>query len=259
MKIFYLSHRLFVQILRQKLNLALTLFTTPFVILIFWFSVEGTGAEIGSIGFTDFVPGILVLSIIMMIFSTSMIITEELESGGIFRLRMAGFTTVDVLLGLSIPSFVLGCLGLFLSMLVSYFLGMEFYGIGQSLPVLAIGLISHITVGIFIGSIARNRMSSFLFASLAMFILLILSGVFFPKPRIEIVLYLDIPIDILNILPSYTIRSVFQSLSGQAIPPNNNFFLSEIFILLVISGFYLLMGTLFFTRTERKILEGFSL
>jgi len=74
------------------------------------------------------VPGILILSIIMLMFSATVAIVTEVEQKTIIRLKLSKITTFEFLSGVSIVQIVVGLFSVLLTGIVAYWLGFDFRG-----------------------------------------------------------------------------------------------------------------------------------
>lgn len=264
MKSLQISHRCFLQILRDPSNLLLSLGTTPFVLILYKFTslrIE-SNSPLNQVGnnqlsfpnFQEFVPGILILSLILSIFPFSMAITEEMESKTVVLLRLAGHSTKSILFGLFIPFFLLGLFGFSLSLLCSWLLGFDFNPSGDLLLTVTIGVFSLMSVGVTIGSFAKNKLQSFYISSLVMFSMVVFSGVVFPKPNLELLTITDFNLNTFHFLPSTSISENF----SETLRSQKNFNITvkgNLMILLLLGIFYSLIGYLLFRRTENQILR----
>jgi len=102
------------------------------------------GASAGRSEFDLYVPGILIVSVVMLVFIVSMTITHEVEAGTIRRLQMTAMKTSDLLIGLSLPTVLLGIISLLFTLLIAIALG--FQSQGSIFLVLLIGGITAIAV-----------------------------------------------------------------------------------------------------------------
>ncbi|MDF3818529.1 ABC transporter permease [Leptospira sp. 96542] len=134
--------------------------------------------------FTIFVPGFIVFSIIMIIFSTSMMITSEIESGIFIRYKLSNTPILSFLMGISILQILNGILSVTISLTVAYILGFDSHGkIFEICFFCFLGILANISIGLLLSSFTKTTYQSFLFSSFIMFLLLIVSGIIFPKPK----------------------------------------------------------------------------
>jgi len=154
-------------------------------------AVEVTTRAVGRSGeataFDAYVPGLLVFSIIMLVFSSSMAVTREVESGVLERLRLTAMTSLDYLVGMSGVQVVLGTSSVMLTFGVATVLGFESQGpLGVAMALAVLGSVSCVGAGMLVASVTRTVPRAFLVSSGFMFLLVLLSGVIFPIPRVPL-------------------------------------------------------------------------
>lgn len=213
----------------------------------FPFEVIMEGEEENKSSFSKFVPGFLVFSMIMMIFSTSMNLSFEIESGILFRYTMSQIPIFVYLLGSGFVQLFFGIISIGLSILVSLGLGFEIEtNISMFLGFCFFGLCLHIFLGIFLSGFMKSTQQAFLGSSFFMFLLLIFSGIVFPKPGL-IQLWGDTKVDIFSYLPTSLVKQGIE----QILKEDFSFlkFLSEFISLLV----YIFLSMVFSYYVYRNI------
>ncbi|MFO0724117.1 MAG: ABC transporter permease [Myxococcota bacterium] len=204
---------------RDPLGLALTLMTAPaFALLygLFFAGDSGTGPG-GQRPFDAFVPGLLVFAVIMVVYSASMAVAKEVESGALQRLRLTPLTALDYLGGVSLFQLSLGALSVGLTLLAAMLMG--FQSRGAALTALALGALasaSSVGIGMVVASLSRTTSRAFLIASVAMFLLLLFSGVVFPRPSARLFEVVGHPVSLFDALPTTHLHAAFSALFGEA-------------------------------------------
>ncbi|WCL50904.1 ABC transporter permease [Leptospira sp. GIMC2001] len=172
----------------DKMNLALTLLTTPFFILFYWliFTSESSDANtVNNSSFENFIPGLLVFSMIMIVFSSAIAITSEKVNGTLLRIQMTGISESQIAFGFGLVQFSIAWIAFLLSLLVAYMVGFDKIWQDNSFLIFAsLNMICMIAIGIILGAISNSINRAFLIASMVMFLLLLFSGIVFPKPNI---------------------------------------------------------------------------
>ena len=102
------------------------------------------GASAGRSEFDLYIPGILIISVVMLVFIISMTITYEVETGTIRRLQMTAMKTSDLLIGLSLPTILLGIISLLITLAVAF--GLGFHSEGSIMLALLIAAITAVSV-----------------------------------------------------------------------------------------------------------------
>lgn len=153
--------------------------------------------------FELYVPGLLVFTVIMLIFSASMSVVREVEAGTLARLRLAPVSTVELMTGMSAAQFVLGGVAVALTLGAAFALGFRSQG-STALALLIAGVASLASVGIgmVVASVSRTMTRAFLISSVAMFLLVLFSGVIFPRPRVPLLHVGGVVVDLFDVLPT---------------------------------------------------------
>ncbi len=160
------------------------------------------GASAARSEFDLYVPGILIVSVVMLVFIVSMTITYEVEAGTIRRLQMTAMKTSDLLIGLSLPTVLLGMVSLLITLLIAIALG--FHNQGSVLLVLLIGGITAIAVvgvGLIVAAFSKSVSQAFIIANFPLIFFMFFSGGVYPIPRILIGQVAGIKISIYDIIP----------------------------------------------------------
>lgn len=160
------------------------------------------GASAGRSEFDMYIPGILIVSVVMLVFIISMTITYEVEAGTIRRLQMTAMKTSDLLIGLSLPTVLLGIISMLFTLLVAIALG--FNSQGSILLVLLIGGITAVAVvgvGLIVAAFSKSVSQAFIIANFPLIFFMFFSGGVYPIPRILIGQVAGINISIYDIIP----------------------------------------------------------
>ena len=160
------------------------------------------GASAARSEFDLYIPGILIVSVVMLVFIVSMTITYEVEAGTIRRLQMTAMKTSDLLIGLSLPTVLLGIISLLFTLLIAIALG--FQSQGSIFLVLMIGGITAIAVvgiGLIVAAFSKIVSQAFIIANFPLIFFMFFSGGVYPIPRILIGQIAGINISIYDIIP----------------------------------------------------------
>jgi len=202
-------------------------------------------------GFELYVPGLLVFAVIMIIFSSSVPMAREVETGTMVRLRMSMMNTLDLMIGMSLVQFILGVLSIGLTFLTARFLGFESAGsTGLALLISSAACFSSIGIGMMVVSLSGNMTQTILISSVAMFLLVLFSGVIFPVPESVLFSFYGFDIGPLDLLPTVHMRSGLDKVLNLGASWGEVKF--EIIMLLVISILYFTAGLIFFNNFKIK-------
>lgn len=158
--------------------------------------------------YDSFVPGLLTFAIIMLVFSVSGAVSREIESGAFIHLRMSSLTPVQMISGLSIVHFCAGIACVFVTLLTIKLTGFSFEGSFYGILILcSLTIISAISIGIIIASLARSRHKTLLASCIIMFLFVLFSGIMFPVPDIEVLRLGQNTVSLFDLLPTIHLHS----------------------------------------------------
>jgi len=145
------------------------------------------GASGGRSEFDLYVPGMLIISVVMLVFIVSMTITYEVEAGTLRRLQLTRMTAFDLLTGISLSTILLGIIAVLLTFLVAMALGFESQGpIWAAMLIGAITAIAVVGVGLIVAAFSKTVSQAFIIANFPLIFFMFFSGAVYPLPRIRI-------------------------------------------------------------------------
>ncbi|MCK4942796.1 MAG: ABC transporter permease [Candidatus Aminicenantes bacterium] len=197
--------------------------------------------------FDLYVPGLLVLAVMMLMFTAAASLIKEKDKETLVRLRMSRMTTFEWLLAVSFTQIIIGLLALALAFLSALAVGYETDG--SLLAMMVVGLLSCLSVmaiGIIVAAFLRTVFDLMTIGCFPFFILMFFSGGMFPLPRLHLFSLFGQTINVNDILPTtHTISALNQILNYGASLGDVFFELAAILILTVI---YFSLGAWIFTR-----------
>ena len=144
------------------------------------------GASRGRSEFDLYVPGMLIISVVMLVFIVSMTITYEVEAGTLGRLQLTRMTAFDLLSGISLSTILLGIIAVLLTFLVAMAVGFESQGpIWAAMLIGAITAIAVVGVGLIVAAFSETVSQAFIIANFPLIFFMFLSGAVYPLPRIR--------------------------------------------------------------------------
>ncbi|MEM1348001.1 MAG: ABC transporter permease [Myxococcota bacterium] len=217
--------------------------------------ISARGRSATRSAFEAYVPALLVFAVIMLVFSSSMDVAREVESGMLERLRLTRAGPHHVLLGAAGVHALLGALSAGLTMGVALTLGFESAGsIALALGITWIAGFSCIGYGVVVAALAHDVQRAFLLSSFVMFLLLLFSGAVFPMPEVSGVQVLGVEVDPLDALPTtHAVRALDAVLT---LGEGAREVYMEITALVVLSAMTFTAGAAVFTRRHRTYLTG---
>jgi len=144
------------------------------------------GASGGRSEFDLYVPGILIISVVMLVFIVSMTITYEVEAGTLLRLRLTRMTAFDLLTGISLSTILLGIIAILLTFLVAMALGFESQGpVWAAMLIGAITAIAVVGAGLIVAAFSKTVSQAFIIANFPLLFFMFFSGAVYPLPSIR--------------------------------------------------------------------------
>jgi len=197
--------------------------------------------------FDYMVPGLIVLSIIMILFTAAASIIKEIDRGTIIRLRLSKLSTFEFLSGISMVQVIITVLAMALTLVSALALGYKpagsmvdvlFIGVLASLSVMAISLI----VSSFLGTI----FDLMTIGCFPFFILMFFSGGMFPLPQISLFTMGGHVFNITDILPTSHVVSALNKIMNFDLRLTDVSF--EILAILILTVIYFAVGVWLFQR-----------
>jgi ABC-2 type transport system permease protein len=197
------------------------------------------------------VPGLLVLSIIMLMLSASSAIVVEAEKKTLTRLKISKVTALEFLSGVSIIQILLGVLGVVLTLAVALGFGFRFEG--SLLLVLLIAVLTSISIiafSVIIAAFSKSVTQVLIAGNFPLFLFMFFSGAMFPLNVNEWFSIGDYGISIISFLsPAHAVSALNKILIMQQ---GFTGIITEIIILILLSALYFLIGVWFFRRRHMK-------
>lgn len=204
---------------------------------------------------TDFdlyVPGIVILALLNVMFTAGASFIKEIEKGTLQRLMMSRLTTAELIGSIGIVQIALCVISMVLTLASASLCGFEFHGSFAAL--LLVGLISSIgVIGLALISIGflKSVYDLMTVGVIPYFVIMFFAGVFFPLPPVQIATLGEYAVRLNDFLPL--------SLSGVAMNKILNFGAGirdigfELWGTLAVSLAYYGIGLLIFRRRHMRI------
>ena len=148
------------------------------------FAWEEAGPTGPQTTFDQFVPGLLAFAIIMLIFSSALALSREIERGTLLRLQLTHIKPWHLVAGMGLVQAALGIICVGITLVTAIVLGFTVKGsILAALVFITLGCIASIGIGLVIACLTQTTPRAFLVSSFVMFLLLVFSGIVFPQPE----------------------------------------------------------------------------
>jgi ABC-2 type transport system permease protein len=153
--------------------------------------------------FELYVPALLGLALIMLMFTAAASLIKEKDKGTIVRLRLSNMTTFEWLMAVSLVQVILGLLALALTFATAVALGYQTSG--SLVALLIVGLLSSlsiIAISLIVAAYLRTIFDLLTVGCFPFFILMFFSGGMFPLPPLRLFTLGDRAMNINDILPT---------------------------------------------------------
>jgi ABC-2 type transport system permease protein len=151
------------------------------------FKEEPMGGSAARTEFETYVPALLVLSVVMLIFQAAMTVAREVEGGTLRRLQLTRMTSFDLLGGICATQVLIGVASVVLTFLTASALGFHSQGpLWVAILVGAVTSLSIVGVGLIVACFARTVSEAFIYANFPLILLMFFTGAVFPIPPIPL-------------------------------------------------------------------------
>ena len=150
-------------------------------------SIRNAGSPRALSEFDLYVPALLVLAIIMVLFTAAASLLKEVDKGTMTRLRLSRLTSAELLTAVSLNQVLIGTVALALAFLAAVSVG--YHSEGSLVAILVVGAVA--TLGVMAISVITAAFLTTIFELLTIgvfpfFVLMFLSECMFPLPKITI-------------------------------------------------------------------------
>lgn len=165
--------------------------------------------------FDLYVPGLLIASIVMIIFSVSLHIAREVEAGTTRRLFLSNIRSFDYLVGVSLVYMIISLFSVILSFVLAVFLGFHFYGSPWLvLLICSLTALGSISFGLITACFSKTTARAAVIANIPLLLLLFLGGAIFPLPYPTLFTWAGHPFTFADILPTSHAVSALNKVLG---------------------------------------------
>jgi len=209
------------------------------------------GGSSGRTEFENYVPGLLVFAVIMLVFLAAMAVAREVESGTLRRLQITRMTSFDFLGGVSLAIVVVGVVAVILTFATAVALGFHSQGpLWVAVLVGAITALGVIGTGLMVACFCKNVTQAYLIGSFPMGLFMFFSGAVFPIPKVKLFELAGHTIGLYDVLPpTYAVVALNKVLTLGAGLSDVTY---ELTGLLILSVLYLAIGVWLFGRRQLR-------
>jgi len=215
-------------------------------------SETGLGLSGKSDDFDLWVPGLLILSVIMLMFSATIAIVNEVENKTIIRLKLSKVSSFELLAGISFVQVVVGLITVCLTLMVAVSLGFDASGSFFMLTFIAIlTSISIIAFSLIVAAITKSANEVLVVANFPLFLFMFFTGAAFPMQGKAIFSIAGYPITLQGLMsPTHAVSALKKvmilELGLKDIVP-------ELMALIFLTLVYLIIGAMAFQRRHMRV------
>lgn len=210
----------------------------------------GSSANISE--FNMLVPGIIILSLIMLMFTASIAFVSEVENKTILRLKLSKLKTIEFLGGIGFVQLLVGLTSVVLTLATAILLGFQYQGSLLILLFIA-GLtsLSIISFSLIIAAITKSASEVLVVGNFPMFLFMFFTGAAFPLKSEALFTIAGYPINFQGLLtPTHAISALNKTLVLNMDWAN---IVPEIIAIIVLSILYFIIGAMIFKRRHLKL------
>lgn len=219
-------------------------------------TMEIKETAIGSSGkindFDMIVPGIITISIIMLMFTASIAFVSEVENSTILRLKLSKLTAFDFIGGIGIVQLAVGIISIMLTLLTALLLGFRYEG-SLAIMLLITGLtcLSIIAFSLIIAAATKSSNEVLVAGNFPMFLFMFFTGAAFPLKSEALFSIAGYPISMQGFMtPSHAITALNKTL---VMNMNLASILPEIIAIVLLTLIYFFIGVLLFKYRHLKL------
>jgi ABC-2 type transport system permease protein len=168
----------------------------------------GTSATASS--FDMIVPGILIVSLIMLMFTASIAFVSEVENKTIMRLKLSKLHVFEFLAGISSVQLLVGIISVLLTLITAIMLGFKYEGSLMIMIIIAsLTSLSIIAFSLIIAAITKTANEVLVVGNFPMFLFMFFTGAAFPLKSAALFTIAGYPINIPGLMtPTHAISAL---------------------------------------------------
>ena len=172
----------------------------------------GTSATISN--FDMMVPGILILSLIMLMFTASIAFVSEIENKTIIRLKLSKLTAFEFACGISVVQLIVGIVSVLLTLLTAILLGFHYSGsLSVMIIIASLTSLSLIAFSLIIAAMTRSAREVLVVGNFPMFLFMFFTGAAFPLKSEALFTVAGYPVNLQGLMsPTHAISALNKTL-----------------------------------------------
>ena len=212
----------------------------------------GVGLSAKIDDFDIYVPGILILSLIMLMFSATLAMITEVENKTSVRINLSKITALEFLSGVGIVQLLVGIISVILTLLVAVSLGFDYSAgsFGLLLLISVLTSISIIAFSLINAAITKSANEVLIVVNFPLFLFMFFSGAAFPLNGKELFSIAGYPFTIQGLMsPTHSIAALKKVM---ILDMGLKDILPEISAVIIITIIYFIIGVWAFNRRHMK-------
>ena len=218
--------------------------------------VKITETSLGLSGKIDefdlWVPGLLILSVIMLMFSAAIAIINEVENKTIIRLKLSKISSFELLSGISFVQVLVGLISVCLTLMVAVWLGFDASGSFFMLILIAVlTSISIIAFSLIVAAITKTANEVLVVANFPLFLFMFFTGAAFPMQGKALFSIAGYPITIQGLMsPTHAVSALKKVMIMEA---GLTDIVPEIIALIFLTLLYFVIGAMGFRIRHMRV------
>lgn len=163
---------------------------------------EPLGQSAARTEFEIYVPALLILAVVMLVFQAAMVVAREVEAGTLRRLQLTRMTAFDLLAGVTATQVLIGSVAVALTFLTAAALGFRSAGpLWLAVLIGALTTFSIVGVGLLVACFSRSVSEAFILANFPLIFLMFFTGAIYPMPPVPLFAVAGRTVNLFDILP----------------------------------------------------------
>jgi len=210
----------------------------------------GTSANASS--FDLIVPGILIVSLIMLMFTASIAFVSEVENKTIMRLKLSKLNVFEFLAGIGFVQLVIGIVSVILTLVTALILGFKYEGSLMIMIIIAsLTSLSIIAFSLIIAAITKTANEVLVVGNFPMFLFMFFTGAAFPLKSDALFTIVGYPINIQGLMtPTHAISALNKTLIMNM---DISDIIPEIISIIFLTMFYFLIGGIIYKQRHLNL------
>jgi ABC-2 type transport system permease protein len=218
--------------------------------------VRVTEIALGTSGTLDdfnmIVPGILMVSLIMLMFTASIAFVSEVENKTIMRLKLSKVTALELLGGIGIVQVLVGLISVVLTLIAAILLGFHYEGsLGIMLLIAGLTSLSIIAFGLIIAAITKSANEVLIVGNFPMFLFMFFTGAAFPIKSEAFFTVAGYPVSVQGLMtPVHAISALNKTL---VMDMDLWSIMPELIAIVLLTTLYFIIGAVIFSKRHLRL------